>query len=95
MDFLIMELEFLEAQVHLTVDQAGVVNLIIISDRLLQRSAQLLAVKIDCDVSVGVNITTCRDFSLLTYSTVYSQTNIHSLFIFCHIISFLLLLFNI
>ena len=56
--------------VHLTVDQAGVVNLIIISDRLLQRFAQLLAVKIDCDVSVGVNITTCRDFSLLTYSTV-------------------------
>ena len=59
--------------VHLTVDQAGVVNLIVISDRLLQRSAQLLAVKIDCDVSVGVNITTCRDFSLLTYSTVYSE----------------------
>ena len=44
--------------IHLTVDQTGVVNLSIVSERLLQKLAQLLAVKIDSDVSVGVNITT-------------------------------------
>ena len=49
--------------VHLAVDQTGVVNLRIVSERLLQKLAQLLAVKIDCDVSVGVNITTYLDFS--------------------------------
>ena len=55
--------------VHLTVDQTGVINLII-SQRLLQSFAQLLAVKVDCDVPVGVNITTYRDrdFSLLICS---------------------------
>ena len=60
--------------IHLTVDQTGVVNLRIVSERLLQKLAQLLAVKIDCDVSVGVNITTCRDFSLLTYYSTVRQT---------------------
>ena len=78
--------------VHLTVDDTGVSNLPVIKDRLLQSFTQLLAVKIDCDVPAGVNVTTYGDVSLLPGSIL--ETNILSLFIFCYIISFLLLLFN-
>ena len=84
--------------VHLTVDDTGVSNLPVIKDRLLQSFTQLLAVKIDCDVPAGVNVTTYGDVSLLpgSHCSLYSilETNILSLFIFCYIISFLLLLFN-
>ena len=83
--------------VHLTVDQPAVRNLPVIQQWLLQSFTQLLAVKIDSDVPAGVNVATYSDFLLLIrfyYLYVLSILYTHSLFIFCYIISFLLLLFN-
>ena len=46
--------------IHLTVDQPTVVNHSIVRHQLLQRLSELLAVKIDSNVPVGVNVTACR-----------------------------------